>query len=134
MSKPNTKHVKIISERDWSTLVQNTYGRPYDFQQQEDCRKRGTVYITVPDAPVDYERDEVPEEVNGEIMGVSFKAWLARDPKQNLVNTEDEWDKCDDGRILWWERNFYPHVSMIANDLHTKGLLDAGEYGIEVEW
>jgi hypothetical protein len=64
-------------------------------------------------------------------MGVSFKAWLDRDPSKKLPNREDEdnW-----GLDLWWDRNFYPHVSMVINDLHTKGLLEAGEYGIEIDW
>jgi hypothetical protein len=35
---------------------------------------------------------------------------------------------------MWWERNFYPDVQMIANDLHAKGLLDAGEYVINIDW
>ena len=35
---------------------------------------------------------------------------------------------------LWWERNFYPDVSMIINDLHSKGLLPAGDYSIDIDW
>ena len=32
--------------------------------------------------PEDYENTSVPEVINGEEMGVSFAAWLARDPKE----------------------------------------------------
>ena len=35
---------------------------------------------------------------------------------------------------LFWERNFYPNVNMIANDLHSKGLLESGEYIIVIDW
>lgn len=79
----------------------------------------------------DHERDSVPENVNDETMGVSFKAWLARDPKQKLSNPEDQADYCLD---LWWKRNFYPDVQMVANDLHAKGLLEAGTHTILIHW
>ena len=64
-------------------------------------------------------------------MGVSFKAWLERDPKQKL--NADDCD-CPSAITMWWERNFYPDVQMIANDLHSKGLLPAGEYVINIDW
>lgn len=62
-------------------------------------------------------------------MGVSFKAWLERDPKQKLPNREDEF--CI---YLWWARNFYPHLDMVVQDLYTKGLIEPGEYAIEIDW
>ena len=80
----------------------------------------------------DYENDSVPEEVNHDDMGVSFKAWLARDPAQQL-DTKDDWERRH-GLRLWWERNFYPDVQMLANDLHAKGLVEAGEYIINIDW
>jgi hypothetical protein len=101
---------------------------PYNFQQQGGCKERQRVYLTVPSEEYDYKNDAIPEEVNGDEMGVSFKAWLARDPNQPL-DTGDEWE-----RELFWERNFYPDVSMVANDLHARGLLPAGEYTIDIVW
>lgn len=127
-----TKNIKIIDVSDFDDLVIETYGRPYSFQQQDGCKSRGIAYITVPDNHADdYENDTVPEEVNHPDMGVSFDAWLARDPKQKLSNKDDQYDFC---LGLWWERNFYPHVSMIVNDLYARGLLEAGEYGIDIDW
>lgn len=82
--------------------------------------------------PSDYENDTIPEKVNGSEMGVSFAAWLARDPKQPL-KTADKWDQGH-GLELFWERNFYPDVSMVANDLHARGLLPAGKYTIIIDW
>ena len=64
-------------------------------------------------------------------MGVSFKAWLERDPTQKLNDPNCNYDY---GLVLWWDRNFYPHISMIINDLYTKGLLEAGEYQINIDW
>jgi len=111
--------------------VEKTYGRPYHLQQQDGCIGRGTVEITVPGEASDYDRETVPEEVNHETMGVSFKAWQARDPKQKLADPEAQKDYCLE---LWWHRNFYPDVQMVANDLHAKGLLPAGEHTILIDW
>lgn len=151
-----TKDIKIIDDSDFDKLVQETYGKPYCFQQQDDCKERGIEYITVPvDNPYDYENDTVPEIVNGEEMGVSFKAWLERDPNAPLNPSDEELESCnyywpeseqdkEKYKIEWcerthrinlfYERNFYPSVDMIVNDLHAKGLLPAGEYGINIDW
>lgn len=126
------KQVNIISVREFDQLVQEIYGRVYCFQQQDGCKDRQTVYLSVPCEPEDYDNDTVPENVNDDEMGVSFNAWLSRDPKQKL-NTKDSWD-VEYGLSLWWERNFYPHVSMVVNDLHAKGLLPEGELGICIDW
>ena len=127
------KTIQSISVQDWDDLVEKTYGRTYSYQQQDGCKERGVDYVTVPDPYVeDYENDSIPEEVNGDNYGVSFKAWLARDPKQ-LLDSNDEWERKH-GLSLFWQRNFYPHVSMVANDLHARGLLPAGEYQIVIDW
>lgn len=126
------KSIVKIDVGDFDNLVEKTYGKPYNFQQQDGCKDRGTYEFSVPlEHPYDYENDSVPETVNHSEMGVSFKAWLARDPKQEL-NAED-W-KSPSGIQLWWERNFYPHVDMIITDLHSKGLLPAGDYLIDIDW
>ncbi len=119
---------QIISVQDFDELVTATYGKPYSFQQQDGCKSRGMESITIPADVNDYENDTVPEIVNHDDMGVSFKAWLERDSEQLLPN-KDKWSTD-----LWWYRNFYPDVSMIINDLHSKGLLPAGDYLIEIDW
>ncbi len=125
--------IQSIDVSDLDHFIETTYGRPFNFQQQDGCKDRGVAYITVPDPNAcDYEADSIPEEVNGDQMGVSFKAWLARDPKQKL-NSKDEWDR-EHGLELFWHRNFYPSIEMITNDLHAKGLLPAGEYQIVIDW
>jgi hypothetical protein len=123
---------KTIDVSDWDDLVRETYGRTYSFQQQDDCKERQQVHIFVPvKDPEDFENTTVPEIVNSEKMGVSFKAWLERDPEQKLSNKEDQ-DSWSLG--LWWDRNFYPHIDMIINDLHSKGLIEEGDYTIEIDW
>lgn len=128
-----SKSVQMIEDYDWDELVSKTYGRTYCFQQQEGCKDRGVFRITI---PCDFTEDggmydEIPEVVNGSKMGVKFKAWLERDPKKPLPNKEDA-----DGHSLslFWERNFYPDVYTVANDLHEKGLIEAGDYMIEIDW
>jgi len=127
------KQVTMIDVGDWDELVEKTYGRPYSFQQQDGCKQRGTHEFSVPyRGSYDYENDTVPEKINHSDMGVSFAAWLARDPKQQLAlepGREDQW-----GINLWWHRNFYPSVDMIINDLHKKGLLPEGDYVIDIDW
>jgi hypothetical protein len=123
------KDVKMIMMDDWDDLVVKTYNRPYCFQQQNGCRGHGTFNITIPSQAWDFENDTVPEEINGDEMGVSFAAWLARDP--------NEWNGDPDragSLALFWERNFYPDIQMIANDLHAKGLVPAGDYCIVIDW
>lgn len=127
------KTIQSISVQDWDDLVTKTYGRTYSYQQQDGCKERGVDYIIVPDPYAeDYENNSIPEEVNGDVMGVPFTVWLARDPKQ-LLDSNDEWERKY-GLSLFWQRNFYPHVSMVANDLYTRGLLPAGEYQIVIDW
>ena len=123
------KTKKVIEVQEWDALVEKTYGRPYKLQQQDGCRGRGSEEITVPSEASDHERESVPEEVNHEEMGVSFKAWLARDPKQKLPDQDADYQL-----ELWWERNFYPDLQMVANDLHSKGLLEAGKHTILIDW
>lgn len=124
-----TKNVIEVSE--WDAFVVKTYGRPYELQQQDGGRGRGTKEITVPFEASDHERKSVPEEVNAEENGVSFAAWLARDPKRKLSDPDDQEDYCLE---LWWKRNFYPDLQMVANDLYAKGLLAAGDYMILIDW
>ena len=125
----NTRTELVIDVSDWDNLVVETYKRPYSFQQQDGCKDRQRVRLTVPEDAWDYDNESIPEEVNGEEMGVSFKAWLERDPKQELPNDKNIWSL-----ELFWERNFYPDVQMIANDLHAKGLIEAGDYVIDIDW
>lgn len=69
------KNVQLIELTDWDQLVSETYGRPYMFQQQGDCRERGTFNISVPSGDTDDDdmNDSIPEEVNGRVRGVKFQ-------------------------------------------------------------
>lgn len=134
MAKLKTNTRTTIDLHDWNTFVQETYGRPYDFQQQDGCKDRGTEYFTVDEVfePVEedtYDNDTIPEDVDTQEMGVSFKGWLARDPKQPLIKQEYDFELDS-----WWTRNFYPSLDMVVNDLHSKGLLKPGQYMIVIDW
>ena len=125
---------KVIDVQDWDELVEKTYGRPYSFQQQDGCQPRGSFRFEVPAEGEDFEKTTIPEKVNHEEMGVSFAAWLARDPKTPLSIPDHGCEAKQWTIDLWWQRNFYPNIQMVANDLHAKGLLDAGEYTINIDW
>lgn len=122
---------QVIDVPEWDKFVVKTYKRPYKFQQQDGCKSRGVFRFSIPsdDEEWDYENDSIPEIVNGEKRGVSFAAWLARDPEQPIKN-----QKYDFELNLWWIRNFYPSFDMVAADLHKKGLLKTGEYTINIDW
>jgi hypothetical protein len=126
-----TNIVIMVNVDEWDKLVQDTYKRPYSFQQQEGCKERGIFELTVPSKHTNDEgmNDTIPEEINGETMGVKFKVWLERDPKQPIPGQTYEWENT-----LFWTRNFYPDVLTVANDLHSKGLLNAGKYIIKIDW
>jgi hypothetical protein len=126
---------KVVDVQDWDKLVSETYGKVYSFQQQNGCMDRGVHRLTVP-SKEDWDddmHDEIPEIVNGPEEGIKFAKWLERDPKQPLKdekeNRHDQW-----AIDLWWDRNFYPCLETVANDLHRKGLLEAGEYLINIDW
>lgn len=122
---------KYVDVNIWNKLVEDTYGRPYNFQQQDGCRDRGIYNITIPSSFTnDNEMNgSIPEVVNGDEMGVKFKIWLDRDPKQPIPGQRHEYEL-----LLFWERNFYPDIETIANDLYEKGLLEAGDYTINIDW
>lgn len=124
---------KIIEVNDWDDLVQKTYNKPYSFKQQEGCQDRGTYYLTVTtsDHPLDdFVNESVPEIINGEEMGVRFSSWLNTAPLSHSTrNNWKDWRTC-----LFWERNFYPNIETLATDLCKKGLIEEGEYIINIDW
>lgn len=150
------KNTKVIDVMDWDELVSNTYDKPYCFQQQDDCQPRGIVNITIPSECYDEDdmNDRIPEIINGEggdEMGIKFSVWISRDANEPLNPTKEDlkrcsyyWGKNDEDLKKWcedkshismfWERNFYPNLQSVANDLHKKGLIESGEYGIEIDW
>ena len=121
---------QIIEDSEWDKLVSETYGRPYEYQQQGGCRYRGLFPFRVPDEVEENDwPNTIPEVVNGEEMGVSFEAWLTRDPGQKILDQDADYQLA-----LWWTRNFYPPFQAVANDLCQKGMLEAGEYVINIDW
>lgn len=85
----------VIDLQDWDNLVEKVYGKPYSFQQQDGCKSRGVETISTSDDWLDdFENDSIPEVINGKEKGVSFKAWLERDPNAPLNCTEKEAKDC----------------------------------------
>lgn len=124
-----TQTISTIDFEDWNALVQNTYGKPYNLQQQGGCMDRQMYPIEVPCQPNDFNNTTLPEILNGNKKGVSFEAWLARDPKEKRALPDQDY-----AITMFWERNFYPDITMLINDLHKKGLLSAGNYYIDINW
>lgn len=129
MTKLIINNSKVISEIDWSNFVSHFYGRPYRFQQQNGCYERGNFYLSVPSEPDCDMNDQIPETLETEEMGVKFEKWFERDPKMAVGEMTSEWEIA-----LWWERNFFPDIQDVANDLYKRGELPAGEYVIDINW
>lgn len=125
------KDIKIIAVSYWDNLVKKTYKRDYNFQQQDGCKSRGAFDLTIPSEETEDEEmnDYIPEIINGEVMGVKFAKWLERDPEKPIPSQTSDFQLN-----LFWERNFYPCIYEVANDLHKKGLIESGEYVINIDW
>jgi len=121
------RNVSMISVQDWDALVTKVYGKPYNFQQQDGGKERGISWQECPSEDYDYEQDSIPIKVNGCEMGVSFKTWLETPADINWFE-----EKCEN--VMFWKRNFYPCIDMIISDLHEKGFIPEGEFGIEIDW
>jgi len=125
---------KVVNVSDWDKFVEGVYGRRYSFQQQDGCKDRGIVRFSVPlkyynESEDEEMNDSIPEVINGNEMGVKFAVWLARDPKQPIPGQRDDWQLG-----LFWDRNFYPNFNTVVNDLYKRGLLEDGEYLIDIDW
>lgn len=112
---------KLIALKDWDEFVNEVYGKPYNLQQQEGCMERHLFRITVP--------VEEPEDYVDSDMGVSFETWLNTSPEQIATSFDDDW-LCK----MHWHRNFYPSPDMVFNDLFNRGLIEAGDYLINIDW
>ena len=126
--------VKMVSLSDWDKLVKDTYGKPYSFQQQDGCKDRGTYRLVV---PVEYADEidlgmpkDIPFKINGDEMGVRFSTWLNISVED--INKKYPEDYPNANR-LFWDRNFYPDIEVVANDLYNKGLIEKGEYLIDID-
>lgn len=117
-------NIQVIDVADWDSLVEATYGKPYNFQQAYGCQDRQHFPITIPSYYDDEFEDVKPETVSSDFDGVNFQVWKFL-PKE-------EFDEA--GYEVHWGRNFYPDIQMVANDLYEQGLIPAGEYKINIDW
>lgn len=127
------KNMKVVDSYDFDQLVQETYGKIYCFQQQDGCKDRGVHHFSVPSKWTNDKNmsDQIPYKINGSKMGVKFKVWLE-------TTTEDINAKMPElypgANSLFWERNFYPDFYTLVNDLHKRGLIEEGDYMMEIDW
>lgn len=122
--------IRQVSDSDFDDLVMATYGKSYSVQQQAGCRDRGVIDITVPsvyDYNDDY-ADNIEQAIADDLYGVKWDDWLNLDPN-DLRLGEENWE-----REMNLQRNVYPPMHDLINDLYAKGLIEAGEYQIEIDW
>jgi hypothetical protein len=120
----------MIESLELDELVKKNYNKPYRFQQQEGSRSRNCEHFIIPTLGTDFHRNTIPEVIPSKVRGVSFKAWLDRDPKTQLNG-----EKTPDWKIkVFWERNFYPNPEILLNDLYYRGLIPAGELVIRINY
>jgi len=118
--KLKTKEATIIEVSDWDELVRKVYKRPYSYQQQDGCRGIGIYKIEVPFCWAELE--------------FSVEDWLSVEYTVPFTTKSGEVLKEKWHVDMHWEREVYPEIELIANDLHSKGLLKAGTYYINVDW
>lgn len=142
-----TRKVTYLDDNAWDEFVTEVYGKPYCLQQQNGCYPNGTTKSFTVDPkevgvpanpdywvnPRDYcfELKSLYELSNSgrKARGVGIDAWLARDPKEPLPGQEYDHDLK-----FFWQRNFYPEFDDVVTDLIAKGLLEPGEYIIDISW
>lgn len=61
-------------------------------------------------------------------MCVKFDIWLNTSIEEIRSKFDSDWEAT-----LFWERNFYPPYQMVFNDLYKKGLIEEGEYIINID-
>lgn len=122
---------KVVEVSEWDRLVEEVYGKPYNFQQQDGCKSRGTHDLGVPTG-WETTGDDEEYELDGNWDYVPLKVWISKDPK--TFPEGEEYDKYEWQRNIFWERDFYPDIDEIADDLYKRGLLKEGSYLINIDW
>jgi hypothetical protein len=135
------KKMNVFDMYEWDDLVEQTYKKPYCVQQQFGCLDRGHLKLVVPNPEeVEFVESEAldwaDENLNAnDTCGVKFPVWLARDPSTPIKNKGDlHWKDIDFVTELWWHRVFFPRPETVAQDLYERGILEAGEYLILIDW
>lgn len=116
---------KLILESDWSDLVVQVYGRPYQFQQQGEMKGQNTIYeFTVPESFDNWDISGVDAEI---------QEWLNATPPREEIGEGDS--SITEFRVtLWWLRENYPDFETIMIDLARRGLIDPGSYALHTCW
>ena len=119
---PRLSHYQatVLHESEFSDLVRQTFERPYSLQQQGDMHSQES-FVRF-DVPADREEEE-------HWQAVSMEEWLAATPP----DPEDRSMEAFTDRLRW-DREFYPQLDSVANELHARGQLDAGTYVLHVWW
>ncbi|WP_043736189.1 hypothetical protein [Nocardia asiatica] len=105
--------VTLIDENTFSALVSHLHARPYRLQQQGDGLPQNTIVkITVPALEHDW-------------PGIPLAEWAATPIGDYTYPWQAE---------THWEREYYPCLEDVVNDLHARGLLAAGNYALHVRW
>lgn len=121
-----TKTVKLIHVSEWNRYVRETYNRPYDLSEQEG-RDRGIIEFVVPlPSAEDYSRTSLAKDEEG----VSFATWLNRNTKEPFEPNEDDPYYI----VRYFNCRFYPSLEMVIYDLYIIGLLEPGNYVINIDW
>ena len=126
------KTKKIIDEGDWNLFVESVFGKEpftYIFQQQDGCKEPGLYLVKVPPSEEQESLDEeICYKVNGKTFGVSLKTWLNTSKEDTKSKVEKDYLNN-----LFWMRHFYPKLDELVAHLHKLGLIEAGDFYIEID-
>lgn len=123
------ENLRVIENYKWNEFISSIYNLPYNYQQQND-RQNTNFEFNIPNdlEEEDLGSDSIPYEVNGEDECVKFDTWKNSDFEEIGKNFEYEVETK-----LFYERNFYPSIFQILNDLYNRGLIEEGDYLIRID-
>lgn len=80
----------------------------------------------------DYSNESIKFDLYSDYeMGIKFEIWKNSTFDEIKSNFPDD---NDSAITTFIERNFYPAIQVVANDLYNRGLIEAGSYIINIDW
>lgn len=123
------QNLRVIENYKWSEFISSVYNLPYNYQQQNECQNTNFEFNIPNDLEEeDLGSDSIPYEVNGKDECVKFDVWVNSKLEDISKNFEYESDA-----VIFYNRNFYPSIFQILNDLYNRGLIEEGDYLIRID-
>lgn len=117
-------NVRYVDHLNFNDLVKDTYNKIYSLQQTYGGWDRQSFNFTA--TKNGKFAEGLPTKINEDDWGegIDFKTWLNTPCPKNCSFSEE----------LFWERNFHPYFDDLVLDLCQKGLIEEGDYVMNIDW